>query len=61
MFCIPQLKFDEIKKSLFNFGSILAEFDRVRNYWCSPVRSPDTPLALRARMVGWQSSATGIS
>ena len=27
IFCIPQLKFDEIKKSLFNFGSILAQFE----------------------------------
>ena len=37
----------------------LAQFGRVRNYWCSPASSPDIPLALRARMVGWQGSATG--
>ena len=36
----------------------LAQFGRVRNYWCSPASSPGTPLALRARMVGWQGSAT---
>ena len=59
-FCIPQLKVDEIKKSLYNFGSILAQFSRVRNYWWSPAGSPDTPLALQAKMVGWQSSENWI-
>ena len=50
-FCIPQLKFDEIKKSLFNFGSIFN----------SPASSTDTPVALQAKMVGWQGSATWLS
>ena len=33
---------------------ILAQFGRVRNYWCSPASSPDSLLARRARRVGWQ-------
>ena len=40
---------------------VFAQFGRVRNYWCSPASSPDTPLTLRAKMVGWQGSATRVS
>ena len=50
---------------LIDFGSIssifvqLAQFDWVGNYWSSPESSPDTILALQARMVRWQGCVAG--